>query len=606
MVTPGQTVMLRVVAAGTPPLRYQWQLNGEILLGQTNAMLTLSNVQAISGGSFRVTVLNQNEAVTTPPAILVVEAATDPPPTDQFSSRPRLQGFTGILQGDSSRADSETNELVFPGGGKTVWCEWTAPADGIVTMSAQGSSFDTLLGVFTGTVLSNLTLVTKDDDQGGHRTSHLQFNAREGTNYQIMLDGFDYAGIGGEFTLSWLLQKTQEIVPVIVSPPQSVAVLAGSNATFQVIASPANVNYQWLFDGIPIIGATSNVYTVTQAVSANVGFYSARLTSASGLTRESPPVDLQIGNTPGAVMQPKFQNVSQTSANGNRPGAGFISIGIGGTDYLQAPITNAGGMLTPCNSVSTKYRYRGLEATNNGVIFVTTEGSEVLTRLAVYLEPIILNPVPIDCDTSSALVMQPAQLLFNASNGVKYMVVAEAYQATGDIDLTSAMGIAPPVPESPDFCLVPPGGSIQLTMPATNWVPVPHCQWRLNGMNITGATNVTLLLTNFSLMHTGAYSVVMSNFVRVATNTVAHLGLAEPLMLQPSLTTNNGNVGFVITISNAAPFVLVTKTNLDVSFPWVPLITNQDCCFTFFFTNFNLLADPRRFFRAIPWSPPGP
>jgi hypothetical protein len=53
------------------------------------------------------------------------------------------------------------------------------------------------------------------------------------------------------------------------------------------------------------------------------------------------------------------------------------------------------------------------------------------------------------------------------------------------------------------------------------------------------------------------------------------------------------------------PFVLVTKTNLDVNVPWVPLITNQESCLTFFFTNVNLLADPRRFFRANPWPPPG-
>jgi hypothetical protein len=605
-VDAGGTVMFQVIAAGTPPIFYQWRLNGALLQGQTNSTLTLSNVQAISGGSFSVTVFAEGEAVTTAPATLVVLAATEPPPTDPFSNRPRLQGFQGIMQGDSSRAGSERDEPVFPGGGKTVWCEWSAPADGIMTLTAQGSGFDTLLGVFTGTVLSNLTLLAKDDDQGGYYTSHLQFNAQEGASYQIMLDGFDYEGIGGKFTLSWLLQETKDLVPVFVSPPQSVAVLPGSNATFQVIAEPPDVSYQWLFDGIPIPGATGKVHMVTAATSAAVGFYSVRLMSSSGLTRESPLVDLQVGTTPGAVMQYKYQNVSEPSANGNRSGAGFISIGIGVTDYLQAAITNSGGLLTPCNSVSTKYRYRGLEATNNGVIFVTTEGSEILTRLAVYLEPIIANPVPLDCDTSSAMALQPAQLLFNATHGVKYMVVAEAYQATGDIDLTSTMGIAPPIPQLPDFCLIPPGGGIQLTMPATNWVPVPDCQWRLNGQDIPGATNTTLLLTNFSLIQTGAYSVVMSNFAGGATNTVAHLDLAGPLVLGHMLTTNNGNVGFVISASNAAPLLLQTTTNLDPNVPWVPLFTNQEFCLTFFFTNFNPLADPRRFFRAILWSPSGP
>jgi hypothetical protein len=98
----------------------------------------------------------------------------------------------------------------------------------------------------------------------------------------------------------------------------------------------------------------------------------------------------------------------------------------------------------------------------------------------------------------------------------------------------------------------------------------------------------------------------MSNFVRTATNTVAHLDLAGPLVLQPWLTTHSGAVEFVISISNAVPFILVTSTNLDANTPWVPLVTNQESCLTFSYTNVNLIADPRRFFRAVPWSPPGP
>jgi hypothetical protein len=34
------------------------------------------------------------------------------------------------------------------------------------------------------------------------------------------------------------------------------------------------------------------------------------------------------------------------------------------------------------------------------------------------------------------------------------------------------------------------------------------------------------------------------------------------------------------------------------------LVTNPDPCVLLLFT--NTLAEPRRFFRAVPWPPPGP
>ena len=606
MVEPGDTATLRVVAAGTPPLYYQWQLNGFLLDGETNSTLTVSNAQPAGGGGFTVTVLNDTGAFTTGPATLVVRAATDPPPTDNFSDRPRLQDTDGIVQGDSGSATNELDEPVFVGGGKTVWLEWTAPADGIATFSAKGSAFDTMLGVFTGNMFNTLNLVTRDDDRGGFYTSEVQFNALEGTHYQIMLDGFDYAGTGGQFTMSWSLNKNQKTVPVILYPPAPVVVMEGSNATFQVFTGPPSVSYQWLFQGNEIPGATEDTYTVTNAVPADVGFYSVRLTGTSGLSLESPPADLQIGGTAGGLLVDKFQSLPHPVANGNRPTDGFISIGLGVTDSLLARVTNSGSLLTPCNNpISSKYRYRGLTATNDGVIFVTTAGSDVLTRLAVYPNPLSQNTNALDCDTNSAPASLPATLHFNAINGEDYIVVVETYQATGNIELTSAMGIAPPLTNTPLHCFVAQGGSFLLTLPATNWIPSPDCQWRLNGQDIPGGTNATLLLTNFSMMQTGAYSVVVSNFIRVATNTVADLALAGPLVLGHAIAAYYGTPAFVITASNYPPFILVTSTNLASGSSWVPLITNENCGDIFRFTNANSLEDPRRFFRAIPW-PAGP
>ena len=73
------------------------------------------------------------------------------------------------------------------------------PAAGRVTVSTAGSNFDTLLGVYTGSSVSALTLVAGNDDAAGGTTSLATFNAIAGVSYQIAVDGYD--GGDGNFTL---------------------------------------------------------------------------------------------------------------------------------------------------------------------------------------------------------------------------------------------------------------------------------------------------------------------------------------------------------------------------------------------------------------------
>src|SRR5207249_11256260 len=74
-------------------------------------------------------------------------------------------------------------------GGKSVWWTWTAPADGYLTLDTSGSSFDTTLAVYTGSVLTNLTLLAFNDTDLA--TSVVNFNVSAGTVYQIQVDGND-------------------------------------------------------------------------------------------------------------------------------------------------------------------------------------------------------------------------------------------------------------------------------------------------------------------------------------------------------------------------------------------------------------------------------
>ena len=56
-------------------------------------------------------------------------------------------------------------------------------------LSTAGSSYDTLLGVYTGSSLATLVPVAAADDDGATFTSRLEFTARAGTTYQIVVAG---------------------------------------------------------------------------------------------------------------------------------------------------------------------------------------------------------------------------------------------------------------------------------------------------------------------------------------------------------------------------------------------------------------------------------
>src|SRR5204862_80429 len=61
------------------------------------------------------------------------------------------------------------------------------------------SNFDTVLGIYTGSSVGNLTAVASDDDSGGNHTSRATFTATAGTTYRIAVDGF--GGATGSISL---------------------------------------------------------------------------------------------------------------------------------------------------------------------------------------------------------------------------------------------------------------------------------------------------------------------------------------------------------------------------------------------------------------------
>ena len=85
-VAEGDNAIFMVTASGSGPLHYQWTKDGSLLPGATNASITVTNVQLVNTGGYRVAVSNQVGAVTSAVAQLTVFV----PPTITMQPQSRI------------------------------------------------------------------------------------------------------------------------------------------------------------------------------------------------------------------------------------------------------------------------------------------------------------------------------------------------------------------------------------------------------------------------------------------------------------------------------------------------------------------------------------
>src|SRR5262249_36631492 len=149
------------------------------------------------------------------PTLLLVEVPSQAPPQDNFADRLPLVGTNGFARGTNILATREAGEPRHADklGTNSIWYSWRAPFTGIATFRTVGSTFDTLLGIYTGPDVTHLLRQASDEDRGDYLTSEVRFNATSNVEYQVAIDGF--AGGQGTFVLSWALDVTSDTLPVI-------------------------------------------------------------------------------------------------------------------------------------------------------------------------------------------------------------------------------------------------------------------------------------------------------------------------------------------------------------------------------------------------------
>lgn len=153
------------------------------------------------------------------------------PSNDNLVDAAAITGNVGSAMGTNVDATKETGELNIAGnpGGASVWWTWTAPVSDTYMFNTHGSTFDTIMGVYTGAA-HPLALVAEGDDSSQGTSSEVSFPALAGTTYKIAVDGYD--GGTGNINLGWSITVPEVISINLTGSSLTNASSAGFSVTF--------------------------------------------------------------------------------------------------------------------------------------------------------------------------------------------------------------------------------------------------------------------------------------------------------------------------------------------------------------------------------------
>ncbi len=121
------------------------------------------------------------------------------PPNDSFPPLAKVPDNGGVIFGDNTFGSMQFGEPVHAGVSSvanSVWWNFAPTNSGVVLVDTAGSSFDTVVAVYTGNVLTNLAMVAATNDVGNIAQGFVSFNATNGTTYRIAVAAASSNSVG--------------------------------------------------------------------------------------------------------------------------------------------------------------------------------------------------------------------------------------------------------------------------------------------------------------------------------------------------------------------------------------------------------------------------
>jgi endonuclease I len=209
-------------------------------------------------------------------------------PNDDFARAADLTGAS--VTGRNVGATREEAEPWHLGGspnigGRSVWWRWTAPWSGRAVISTEGSDFDTILALYTGSTVGALTRLAFDDDSGAGVTSRITPTVSAGTTYYIAVD--TYGAVAGNIVLSVRPGTTVETFTPATGAPGTTVTLSGAGLSAATAVS---------FNGAPAAFTVVNDGEIRALAPPGVTTGPLTVTTPDGTVTTTTPFAALVGS----------------------------------------------------------------------------------------------------------------------------------------------------------------------------------------------------------------------------------------------------------------------------------------------------------------------
>ncbi len=403
------------------------------------------------------------------------------PANDNFASAATLSSLAATT-GTTVAATHETGEPSHVNSGygsaKSVWYNWTAPADGELDVKTEGSNFDTLLAAYTGSSISALTVRYASDDVIGGNWSRLIFPVTAGTTYRIVIDG--YGGSSGSTRLSGTFTAATTPPPAgaPAAPTALIATAGNSSASVAFTAGSDNgaaiTNYEYSTDNGSTWTARSPVATSSPILISGLSngtTYSIKLRAANSVGTGAASSAVSV--TPVAPPTP-----TPAPGNDNFANAATLSslAGTAGTTVAATHEPNEPSHVDSRFGSAASIWYQWT-ATEDGSLELKTQGSTYDTLLAVYSGGSFTALASLAANDDVA-GDNWSRVNLDVTAGTTYKIAVDGYGGRSGATLISGVFTAkrptpPPIPEpvAPDTTITEsPGTSTTNTRPTFSFI----------------------------------------------------------------------------------------------------------------------------------------
>jgi len=583
----GSNATFSVIASGTPPLSYQWQLNGVDIPGATSSSYIRAGALPAHSGNYSVIVSNAFDVVTSSNALLQVmlplqtlfadnfdmdssanwamnRSSTDCRVTHFYNyapygipSAPNSTG--GTTRGVKFEANvSLTNAAAINispvgqnfGGDYRLRFDLWINANGPFPLGGNGSTQHGTAGVGTAGNRTQWTGAgsTADgvwfavDGEGQATDANPDFRALIGTSLQASNSGVYPAGLGPGARRCYDPYYAT-VFPAGQTPPaiqgQS-GLLASGTIGFawrDVIITKVGNKIEWFIDGLRIASLTSSV-------------------------------------TSSNIFIGYWDSFNSLSDNTN------FSFGMFDNVRVERLVTNVPPYFT------SQPQSLSVAQGSNAVFNVIAGGS---TTLAYQWRQ---NGTNIPGATSSSYTRVSAQPVHAGNYSV---VVTNAYGSVTSSVASLTVLLPPNITAQPQGQSVKEGTNVTFSVTATGDAPLDY-QWRFNGADISGATGSSYTRSNVTLFDGGNYSVVIDNDAGEITSADAVLTVIPLLPLKFEMISVLPDQRVRLSLSGEpGVYDLQMSSNLTA---WITLTNITNGGGTFEFIDASVTNRTLRFYRA--------